>query len=282
MDMNDEFDPAINGAKENTYKQYRSVYNRLMKSQLFERNITTTGEDKIISNIKLMTDNPNTRQSLLNVCIVIKKYFNKPCDGLVKYRDDLKKDIEMHHKKKDEKLNDELPDYSVLSSWMEGLYDANEYHKYVLNYLLLNYFCRNEDLDCIVTYDKKRLENTEFNYLYLQKTRVTFVRNKYKTVRTYGQKVDKVLNKHFIKSIYALDLKEGEYLLKNENGEHIAQNSMGWYVQNNTYSRLGEGNYFKIAVKKYRDNPKKLQEMGNHRGTDINTVLDKYFVIPNN
>lgn len=279
MDEINELEEACQNLKETTKKQYRSCYNVLMYSGFFSRPITTTGEDMIIKilNLNNIAENPNTKQNLLNVCIVIKKHFGKPHDLLIDFRNKIKDEIQKHHEEQKKEINEMLPDYTKLYAWMETLYDTGDYLQFVINFLLLNYFVRNEDLDCFITYNKKEPDDEDKNYLIVKKTRIIWIRNKYKTASKYGKKKIVITNKKLINAIMQLNFEEGEPIIKT-NGEHINPNSLGWYVQNNTYSRLGEGNYFKVSVKHYRYNPKKLQEMGELRGTDINTVLNRYFV----
>ena len=137
--INEELHQIINHLKESTKKTYIQTYNRLIKSQLFDRSVLNTGEEKIIENIKLITDNPNSRQALLNIAIMIKHANYKPHDKLIAFRDELKDDIEKHHEKKDIILNEELPEFKYLYTHMEEQFDTGK-PSYIINFLLLN-FC---------------------------------------------------------------------------------------------------------------------------------------------
>ena len=94
-----------------TKKSYIYAYNK-NDSGLFERSIDTTGEDHIISNIPILTSNPNTASLLITTCILIKRENNKPYNHLFKYRDHLKVFIEKHHNAKNSTIS--LPTYDDL------------------------------------------------------------------------------------------------------------------------------------------------------------------------
>jgi len=67
---------------------------------------------------------------------------------------------------------------------------------------LLTFHIRNADLMVnIVT--KKPTDNTK-NYLLLNPTSVVYIRNDYKTFKTYGQKKHRIVNKMFVECIQTL------------------------------------------------------------------------------
>ena len=257
----------------NTLKSYTQSYNKLMKSNLFTRNIETTAESVIIENIKKITDNPNTAASLLNVCIIIKKHSGKNFEELFYYRNKLKTAIEKHHKEINDNLN--LPTYGELTAYLDTLYKNNEHLKYVINYLLINYGVRNKDLDIIIVRDKKHITNDD-NYFVVLKTRVIWVRNVYKTAGKYGSKSITIKNIKFMKSLNALQRGDNAPLLINASGGRIADGTIGYFIQNLTLDRIGEGNIAKIIMKHNEGNYNKLTELSNHRGTNVETLISRY------
>ena len=65
------------GLSSNTQKAYRYAYAKLFDSGLFKRRISSTSNENIISNINEISTNPNTVAMLINICILIKRHYNK-------------------------------------------------------------------------------------------------------------------------------------------------------------------------------------------------------------
>lgn len=258
-----------------TKKSYQTAYNRLMKSGLFKRSIETTGNKTIVENINQITDNPNTASSLLNICLLIKREYGMDTEELVRYRDKLKKLIEEHHKAQNETLQESLPSYDDILQYTNDAYKKKEYLKFVVNFLLM-YGVRNKDINCCITYDKKRATDPNTNYLVVLKSYVIWIRNEYKTVGKYGQKTIVIRNRKFMNAITKLEREDGKYLLLNESGQKLSESSLSGYIQKLTLDGLGEGNYMKILLFHNRTDMNKLREFSQNRGTNAETLINRY------
>ena len=138
-----------------------------------------------------------------------------------------------------------------------------------MNYLLINLNVRNEDLLFKIVTRKRETKDTNFNYIWLSPTKATYIRNVYKTAKTYGQKVNVITDKPFMSAL--------RQYIKNGNPDFIPNaDQLGYYIRINTLLNIGEGNYNKIIVNHFRSNIDKLKEISNNRGTNINTILESY------
>ena len=266
---------AVSKLSNFTKKTYLYAYYKLIDCGLFERSIETTCENVIIQNIWKLTENPNTASLLNTICIIIKKETCKSYEKLIKLRERLKGEIEKHHNAKNATLN--LPSYNDLVKYMENAYKEGNYTRFVINYLLLRFGVRNQDLNVLIITDKRESTKDD-NFLVVLKSRIIYQRNKYKTVTKYGQKEYIVINRKFYKSVKSiLDGKTSVPLLTNAKGERISEGSLGPYIQSsNTLEGIGEGNVAKILMSHFAGDYKKLRELSESRGTDAGTLINRY------
>ena len=257
----------------NTAVSYRRQYKVLLN--LLDRDVNTTGEKVIILATKTL-DNINSIQAMLNIAIVVKKIYEKPHNLLVEQRDKNKAMVEIKTKVANVELSGKLPSYKTLVEYTNKLYDKNKFTEYVVNYLLINYFVRNQDLLFEIVPRKKDAIDKNMNYMWLPKhgKKVEYIRNNYKTAETYGKKTIVITDPNFILAIKRINAC-AKYNL--DCGTIIPTDSqVGYYVKKMTYNELGEGNYFKIAVNHFKDDLQMLKLMSKYRGTDVNTIISKY------
>ena len=257
----------------NTATSYRRQYKIL--SELLDKDVNTTGEKIIIMATKTL-DNINSIQAMLNIAIVVKKIYEKPHNLLVEQRDKNKAMVEIKTKVANVELSGKLPSYKTLVEYTNKLYDKNKFTEYVVNYLLINYFVRNQDLLFEIVPRKKDAIDKNMNYMWLPKhgKKVEYIRNNYKTAETYGKKTIVITDPNFILAIKRINAC-AKYNL--DCGTIIPTDSqVGYYVKKMTYNELGEGNYFKIAVNHFKDDLQMLKLMSKYRGTDVNTIISKY------
>lgn len=257
----------------NTAVSYRRQYQNLRI--LLDRDINLTGEKVIILVTKTL-NNINTIQAMLNIAIVIKKIYDKPHNTLVEQRDTNKKMVEIKTKEANVELTGKLPSYKILVDYTNKLFKQNKFTEYVVNYLLINYFVRNQDLLFEIVPRKKDAKNNNMNYMWLPKhgKKVEYIRNNYKTAETYGKKSTVITDPDFILAIKRINAC-AKYNL--DCGTIIPTDSqVGYYVKKMTYDEIGEGAYFKIAVNHFKDDLQMLKMMSKYRGTDVNTIISKY------
>jgi len=269
----DKFMESVKDKSQATQKQYRIQYNKLYK--LLDKPVNETSENKILEIVKEQS-NVNNQQALLNIGLVVRKLYGLSVKKLEEFREKLKLKINESIKKKNIELKETLPSYDDLIQYTEMLWENSEWTDYIINYLLIHYQVRNEDLDFQIIKRKKDANDTTKNYMWLQSGKVTYIRNRYKTDKTYGKKVNVITNKQFITAIrrvlgcQASDLKCGVFIPN--------RSAIAYYLAKATYKQLGESKYAKIVINHFRKNLDKLKEISENRGTDIKTILSYYDV----
>ena len=146
---------------------------------------------------------------------------------------------------------------------LEQLYVDGKYKEFVINYLLLRYHVRNLDIDLLITKDKSKLNKTD-NFLYLQKKKVTYIRNKYKTVAMYGAKEYVINDKKFLHSVSELLMDERLLQTKNLTQE----------IKKYTIDRLSETEINKIIIASM--NIQEFESISDSRGTSLQVLADSY------
>jgi hypothetical protein len=63
-------------------------------------------------------------------------------------------------------------------------------------YLMMRYGVRNKDLNLSIVKTKKEMKDGE-NYLLLKKDKVVYIRDDYKTHKTYGKKTHEIQTNYF-------------------------------------------------------------------------------------
>ena len=269
----EKLDEFLTTKSKNTAVSYRRQYKNLR--ELLDRDINVTGEKLILLATKTLS-NINTIQAMLNIAIVVKKIYDKPHNLLIEQRDKNKAIVEIKTKETNVELSSKLPSYKTLVDFTNKLFDKNKFTEYVVNYLLINYFVRNQDLLFEIVPRKKDATDKNMNYMWLPKhgKKVEYIRNNYKTAETYGKKTIVITDPDFILAIKRIN---GCAKYNLDCGTIIPTDSqVGYYVKKMTYDELGEGAYFKIAVNHFKDDLQMLKLMSKYRGTDVNTIISKY------
>ena len=271
---NPEYDKFMESVKDKspaTQKQYRIQYNKLYK--LLDKPINETSEKKILETVEEQ-ENKNNQQAILNIGLLVRKLYGLSVKKLEEFREKLKVKLNEQIKKKNVELKETLPSYDDLIQYTEMLWENSEWTDYIINYLLIYYQVRNEDLDFSIVKRKKDANDPDKNYMWLQSGKVTYIRNRYKTANTYKKKVNVITNKQFITAIrrvlgcQASDLKCGVFI--------PTRSAISYYIQKATYKQLGEGRYVKIIINHFRKNLDKLKEISENRGSSITTILNSY------
>lgn len=257
------FKSIISDKSANTIKAYITQYNKLYK--LLGKDIGDTSQKKLIDTIKDV-DNANSRQALLNIGILIRTDKKLDVKDLLKYRDSLKVDIKSTQKQNNVTLSETLPTYEELEEYTESLKGKNDIN-FIINYLLMNYNVRNEDLHFKLITRKKEAKDKSFNYIWLSPKKVEYIRNVYKTANNYGQKLYIITDKAFMSAV--------RRLIK-DNWEAPAMEQIPYLIKKATLMGIGEGNVNKVIVNHYRDNIDMLKQISERRGTSLTTLLDSY------
>lgn len=274
--MTTEFEmyaPSFAEKSKNTIKTYNNAYKKLHDG-LEQKDIHTCTSKEIFDELDKY-DSANTRQILLNTAIGVWKIYNLDTDDLIAYREDLAKSIKQSVKTKNKALQEHLPSYQDLVKHTNVCFDSGKYVEYVVNFLILNFQVRNQDLNFKIISQLVNANDPELNYMVPMKSKVYYVRNKYKTVTTYGPKQDIITDPDFmiaIKKIQAMNKDGHNVIIPNEN-------TLAYRIQSLSYQNLGESAMIKIVINHFRDDIDELKRISMNRGTAIQTLLENYDIM---
>jgi hypothetical protein len=283
-----ELESLLNSVENaNSKKTYRTSYNKLISSGLFSKPISETSNNEIIKHIKSISDNAFNRKTYLTAVIKIKRLADKEVTELEQYREQHKLNILQHIKDnkdtpkswKTTKGVVQNPDGLSLkgfSDYVDALYKEGKYKEYIVNYLMLRYGVRNQDIDCLILNSKNKSTPVDDNVLIVYKTKIDYIRRKYKTFKTYGEKKITIKDKKFIIAVNALDIPNGQPFLTTPEGTRFTPASLNKIVQRMTYMEAGEGRLFKLLVDEYKFNDEKLKELEASRGTSRQEIMASY------
>jgi len=210
---------------------------------------------------------------------MIRKMNKSPTSKLEKKRDENKEKLKGFVKEKNQKLKDDgLPSYQDLLDYLEFLYDSKRWTDFIINYLLIYYHTRNEDVNFeLVPFKRDTKENKDINYLWYSKRakKATLYRRNYKTAGKYGMKTDTITDPKFLNAIKQIF----ECRKKGEEGCDVFipnKENVGYFVKKSTLNNLGENLYNKIIINHFRNNLDKLKEISESRGTSLDTLHENY------
>jgi hypothetical protein len=213
-----------------------------------------------------LIDQANTtsaKKSLANTVSKWLQYQKRDNDEIVSHIRFLSAEYEKQSqvKRKAMSKNKDLPTYNNLIQLLQDHYDAERWKQYCILFLLLNYNVRNLDLVGKVVTNGRNRSNTE-NWFVVRAESVHWIRNKYKTVETYGVKKQVIKNKQFMTAIRHLDC----VLCPSDNLDRAVKKATGG---------LGEATVLKIYLSTPRS-ATEFKRVSKSRGTDLNTLLTSY------
>lgn len=278
--MEKEIKAITENLKPTTAKTYENSYKRLrvvLELKDKRKPIKKMSLNNIIEKLNDV-ENPNTKYSMF---VVIKKLFNSESnkndiDELDKKIRDEKRD---HQIAKNGNLKKELPTYKELS---DAIKKETDPIKYIINFLFLKVNTRNMDIAFIDIH--KSVENEDDldkdrNHIYIKDGKAIFIRNKYKTFRSYGQKRNIISVKKFVDTIKTLlGDKDKVALFATKKGTPIAVGAIGSYFRRFMILGLKEGEIMKIVLKHIDEEGSydQLRRVASNRGTSIGTLLKEY------
>lgn len=264
----------------NTKKTYKTSYNKLMKTGKFnDTSITNTDNLKLIEIINDISTNPNNRKTYLTTIIKLKRLADSNADilPLEHFRTQNKTDtLQFNKDKKSVTVSDGLT-FQGFQEYVAQLLIREEYMKYIVNYLMLHFGVRNKDTDLVIVNSKSKNSITmDDNYLVVYKTKIEYIRNKYKTYNIYGQKKITITDKKFINAVNNLGRENLQPLLITSKGSRYTEKSLPEALKRLTYAKAGEGRLFKLLVDEYKFNKAKLNELSISRGTNLEEIKSSY------
>jgi hypothetical protein len=133
---------------------------------------------------------------------------------------------------------------------------------------MMHYGVRNKDLNLSIVKTKKEMTDGN-NYLLLKKDKVVFIRDDYKTHKTYGKKTHEIVDKLF-----------HEAVKKTGVGKLIAEAQTSNGLRKLYINKMGEAKVFKMMIDHYydADEPASIKRLAADRGTSLSVVQGFYNV----
>jgi len=266
MENIDLFEMSIQGLNENTIKNHI----RNIKKYIEEYEQEPADQSKILKNVS-EDDVYKTQSAKLTILKSISKYLqfkglpvNLIVKDISKYNNTLNKSYLQRNKEK--KYEHSIKD---LKQGLKKLEQEGKCQEYIINYILLNYNTRIMDLD--VKLVNKKPKDTEHNYFYRRKNDIQYIRNIYKTSKTYGQKIHIIKNKSFLKCFDEMIKNQDELLYDFKQDPKQLQR----YMKKKILFGYNQSDIAKIILSD-KNNLSQAIKIGKNRGTDLNTLNQNY------
>ena len=258
-----------------TVKNYRNQYKSIRA--LLNGDFNKSTEEEILDAVSILSKgNPSNEWTYLCLPYMMRESKKLSTDVIQARRNELKVLREEHIYKQKIVKNDTLPDISVIQKFTKDLFNNKDYKKFIVNYLIINYGVRNQDVDVFIVNSKKMATDAINNYLILKKNEVEWVINNYKTFKNYGVKNIIIKSKPFLQAVKELPL--NTYLLTGTD-TRLNYSGLATSIKRLLYENLTEGDYFKIILADVTTKPNSielLQFYSHKRGTDYNTLIHYY------
>tara|TARA_R110002167_G_scaffold79357_1_gene219035 strand:- start:2017 stop:2847 length:831 start_codon:yes stop_codon:yes gene_type:complete len=214
-------------------------------------------------------DKASTRLDLLNLIIVLRAIEELPTDKLKDYRGQLSKERVTKNVGKMNEIKDTLMDIGKYREALMKAFEDGEYKKFIVNYLMLTYGVRNMDVDVEIIKDPKEMTDDKQNYLILKGKKATWVRNSYKTKKTFGVQTHVITDPEFIKAVKGHGV-----------GRIFAEGQLNNQLKKLLIEKMNEAKVFKMVVDEAYDakDTKRINELSKSRGTSISTIKAFYNV----
>ena len=276
--MERELKSILKDMTDSTAKSYRGSYLRLRKL------LKLTDRRKPIKRISLAdvlteietVENPSTRHS---VFVIAKKIFDyeKNKDAFDNVDKKIREDKRTLQVSKNGTLDKTLPTYKELKNAIKNEMDPK---KYIVSFLMYKLTCRNQDI-ALADLHAKPKENYDENrnHLIVDGSKIIFIRNRYKTIKKYGQKKNIINVKKFTEMVKKyLGDSEKKALFSQKNGGEITGSSIASYLKKFIVLGLNEGQIVKIVLKQADETGSynMLRTISNNRGTSISVLLSEY------
>lgn len=268
----------------NTVYQYAKYLGHYVK----EYNDFPTGSQeevyKNVENMKLKKKNikveaTSVKSQTLKSVIAYRKFKGLSNDKMIFMYNDVNREARQNAEESKKELEKKLPTLKEHSEWVDSLYDLNDPEKlraYIINKLIMTKNVRNLDLVAQIVSKTGELKKMtpDKNYLYLNGNEVSYIRNNYKTAKTYGElKSDLNEPKNKIKMVKALRI-----VLKNSPDKHLVPlnklNDLSNYIISKT-NGLGETKIMKMVLRE-KNSLGEASKISANRGTSLPTLQANY------
>ena len=253
-----------------TLKVYVSIVKRLTKLNF---KMPLKKSEKVDYIQSFFSDNKlekaSTRLDLLNLVIVLRTIESLPTDKLKAFRGELGKERLSNQVGKMSDLKDKLMSVPDYREQLLKAFESGEFKKFIAGYLMLTYGVRNLDVDCQIVKSKKEATDDKQNYLILSKSKVVWIRNHYKTFKTFGKQEHEITDPEFIKAVKSHGV-----------GRLFDEGKMANQLKKILIGGMNEAKVFKMIVDEAYDNKdtERINELSKSRGTSIATIKSFYNV----
>ena len=277
---------------ENTQLADRTVSaykNTFTKFENMNKNVLTQSQTNIINYINDFEGSNNTKLSMINIAIIMRKHHTKEINKILNRKLQLMDDYKQEKNIKKEEKKGDLPTAGELIAHENRLYIDGNWTGYIVTHLLRVLSTRNKDLDLKILPPNRSqrvgVKGDKNNYLIIRSNNAQIIRNNYKTYKQYGQKKNLVpsrkLNRAIREMIAERDLELGKdeiNLLSTIGGKRMNEDSIAKKIRSYTFRGLSESDYNKVFVSEVASvkDIKKLEKISNNRGTSLEVLLQEY------
>lgn len=226
--------------------------------------------------IKNLTDDELNNSQRLTIASTMSKYLQYkalPNEKLVDYIKSINNQLQKQYSERNKNKKYEYTKKDILKE-INRFYKEGNHRAYIVSYLVYYYNTRNSDLNVNICRAKKYAKDEKSNYLILRKNSVLYIRNDYKTSKTYGSKTHEIKSKKFIKSVEYLlqdpDIKCTKIFDGFSNSTNILKNYLPFGLKTSDIVKiiLSEDNTLNKANK-----------ISKNRGTNLQTLQNNYNII---
>ena len=278
-----ELEEYLKGAafkSDKTIATYKNGHRRL--TDYLGKPLHKSTAPAIIKAVNELAENPNTRAMLLNVAIVFWTLYEKNGSKLLKYKTEVAKEIAEHRAKSMEEKGKVLPTMEDIQAHLKSLYQQERWGDFIIMWLMVEFNTRNADVDVEIvdTIHKTKQDKTR-NYLVKRREDFVYIRNNYKTAKTYKQKrhtFKSTIIKRAVRYFEAENPPNMPLYLMNHKGVPLAESSVANYLKKVLPDGITESDINKIQVSEIESiaDYDKLVEMGERRGTSPDTLIQHY------
>lgn len=267
-----------NVLSQKTIQTYEKAYNSLTAKSKKEKGkwITSSTQNQLLNVLKEYK-NPNTKKTYLSAILNIRKFNNQPIDELLHEDEILRNEVSEHRGEKRKQNLDALPSYEEIENGLNQMIDPV---KFIVNFLLLKYCLRNQDMMLNIIPFGQDYSMPKTNFMIVGKSKVKMIIKKYKTERTYHSKEFEITDKRFVQKANKLLEENRPGLLLNVDGEPIDDSNLLYHIRKYTYNRLKESEICKIAIthaiQSNENVTLKLENISQTRGTSLGTLISHY------
>ena len=256
---------ADDGLKPTTINNHIRNLSKYKNLDFFELSIS---QDNIVLTLKEAKINNSQRLTLASTMSKYLQFTNEPNDKLIEYIKSINTDLKKEYAGRNKAKKYEYSKKDILKE-INKYYKEQNYRAFVVSYLVYYFNTRNADLNITICKSKRYAKDENQNYLIIRKASVIYIRNDYKTSKTYGSKSHEIRGKKFVESVK--NILQDETCIKIfesfSNSTHMITQLMPFGLKTSDIVKivLAEDNSLHKASK-----------IGKKRGTSLQTLENAY------